>query len=295
MIIQRSFLFVPGDSERKLAKGESAGADALILDLEDSVPASRIEIARTMVLGYLKSHLARERLRLWVRINPLSTPKALPDLAAIVAGAPDGILLPKVTSSADVVALDHYLDALETREGIARGSIRILPVATETAAGVFTLGGYAGCSPRLFGLTWGAEDLSAALGASTNRDESGELEFTYRMARSLCLLGAVAAGVEPIDTTSTDIRNMDSVRRESEAARRAGFTGKIAIHPDQVAVINAAFTPSPEDVAYATRVVEAFSAGAGTTALDGKMLDMPHLKQARRVLAMAEATQKRGG
>ncbi len=295
MIIQRSFLFVPGDSERKLAKGESAGADALILDLEDSVPASRIEIARTMVLGYLKSHPARERSRLWVRINPLSTPKALPDLAVIVAGAPDGILLPKVTSSADVVALDHYLDALETREGIARGSIRILPVATETAAGVFTLGGYAGCSPRLFGLTWGAEDLSAALGASTKCDESGDLEFTYRMARSLCLLGAVAAGVEPIDTTSTDIRNMDSVRRESEAARRAGFTGKIAIHPDQVGVINAAFTPSPEDVAYATRVVEAFSGGAGTIALDGKMLDMPHLKQAQRVLVMAEATRKRGG
>jgi citrate lyase subunit beta/citryl-CoA lyase len=295
MIIQRSFLFVPGDSERKLAKGESVGADALILDLEDSVPASRLEIARSMVLDYLASHRARERApQLWVRINPLATPRALPDLAAIVAGAPDGILLPKVASSADVVLLDHYLDALETREGIARGSIRILPVITETAAGMFTTGGYAGCSPRLFGLTWGAEDLSAALGASTNRDESGELEFTYRMARSLCLLGAVAAGVEPIDTTSTDIRNMDSVRRESEAARRAGFTGKIAIHPDQVPVINEAFTPSAEEITHATRVVEAFAAGAGTIALDGKMLDMPHLKQARRVLAMADAARKRG-
>ncbi len=294
MMVQRSFLFVPGDSERKLAKAESAGADALVLDLEDSVPASRLESARSMVLDYLKSHPARERLRLWVRINPLATPKALPDLAAIVGGAPDGILLPKVRSSADVGLLSNYLDALETREGIARGSIRILVVATETAEGMFTLGGYAGCSPRLFGLTWGAEDLSAALGASTNRDESGELDFTYRMARSLCLLGAVAAGVEPIDTTSTDIRDMDSVRHESEAARRAGFTGKIAIHPDQVPVINAAFTPSPEEIAYAKRVVEAFSGGAGTVALDGRMLDMPHLKQAERVLAMAGAAQKHG-
>lgn len=294
MISQRSFLFVPGDSERKLAKSESIGADALVLDLEDSVPASRLEIARTMVLGYLKSHPARDRLRLWVRINPLSTAKALADLAAIVAGGPDGIVLPKVRSSADVVLLDHYLDALETREGIARGSVRILPVATETAAGMFTLGGYAGCSPRLFGLTWGAEDLSAALGASTNRDEAGELDFTYRLARSLCLLAAVAAGVEPIDTTDTEIRNMDSVRCESEAARRAGFTGKLAIHPDQVAVINAAFTPSSEEIKYATRVVEAFSGGAGTVGLDGKMLDMPHLKQAERVLAMAEAARKRG-
>jgi citrate lyase subunit beta/citryl-CoA lyase len=294
MMVQRSFLFVPGDSERKLAKAESAGADALVLDLEDSVPASRLESARSMVLDYLKSHPARERLRLWVRINPLATPKALPDLAAIVGGAPDGILLPKVRSSADVGLLSNYLDALETREGIARGSIRILVVATETAEGMFTLGGYAGCSPRLFGLTWGAEDLSAALGASTNRDESGELDFTYRMARSLCLLGAVAAGVEPIDTTSTDIRDMDSVRHESEAARRAGFTGKIAIHPDQVPVINAAFTPSSEEIAYAKRVVEAFSGGAGTVALDGRMLDMPHLKQAERVLAMAGAAQKHG-
>ncbi len=294
MMVQRSFLFVPGDSERKLAKAESAGADALVLDLEDSVPASRLESARSMVLDYLKSHPARERLRLWVRINPLATPKALPDLAAIVGGAPDGILLPKVRSSADVGLLSNYLDALETREGIARGSIRILVVATETAEGMFTLGGYAGCSPRLFGLTWGAEDLSAALGASTNRDESGELDFTYRMARSLCLLGAVAAGVEPIDTTSTDIRDMDSVRHESEAARRAGFTGKIAIHPDQVPVINAAFTPPSEEIAYAKRVVEAFSGGAGTVALDGRVLDMPHLKQAERVLAMAGAAQKHG-
>jgi len=292
-MILRSLLFVPGDSERKLARAEAAGADALFLDLEDSVPAHRLEAARRMVLDYLRSHGERERQSLWVRINPLATPKALPDLAVIVAGVPDGILLPKVKSPTDVVRLDHYLDALEEREGIARGSIGIMAIATETAAGMFNMGSYAGCSMRLSGITWGAEDLSAALGASTNCDESGELDFTYKLARSLCLLAAAAAGVEPIDTACMRLRDLDFLRRESEAARRAGFTGKIAVHPDQVAVINEAFTPSAEEIAYAKRVREAFAAGAGTVALDGRMLDMPHLKQAERVLAMAEAAKKR--
>jgi citrate lyase subunit beta/citryl-CoA lyase len=281
----RSFLFVPGDSERKLAKGEASGADALVLDLEDSVPADRIEIARAMVCDYLRGHRDRSRTRLWVRINPLSTDKALPDLAAIVAGAPDGILLPKLNSPADLARLDDYLTVLEVREGIERGSVRILLVATETAPAVFNLGGFAGVTPRLWGMTWGAEDLSAALGASTNRDDAGELEFTYRLARSLCLLGAVAAEVEPIDTVFTNFRDAEGLVRESQAARRAGFTGKIAIHPDQVDPINRSFTPSAEEIEYAHRVVEAFSSGEGTVGLDGKMLDMPHLKQARRVLA----------
>jgi citrate lyase subunit beta/citryl-CoA lyase len=285
----RSFLFVPGDSERKLAKAENSAADALVLDLEDAVSADRIEIARKMVREYLDSHRDRTRTQLWVRINPLSTAKALPDLAATVGGAPDGILLPKTTSASDAVLLDHYLSALEVREGVAAYSIRVMPVATETAPALFNLGGFAGCSIRLWGLTWGAEDLSAALGASTNRDDDGQLEFTYKMARSLCLLAAVAAGIEPIDTVYTNFKDSEGLFRESQAARRAGFTGKIAIHPDQVEPINRSFTHSAEDIAYARRVVDAFSAGVGTVALDGKMLDMPHLKQARRVLASIQA------
>jgi citrate lyase subunit beta / citryl-CoA lyase len=287
----RSMLFVPGDSERKLAKGESSGADALVLDLEDSVPAERLVTARSMVREYLASHRERARQQLWVRINPLSTAKALPDLAAITAGAPDGILLPKTESADDVVAAGHYLLALEVREGLPPGSVRIFAVATETPAALFTMGSFAGCSPRLAGLTWGAEDLSAALGAVTNRDDHGELEFTYRLARSLCLAAAVAAGVQPLDTVFTDFRDSEGLRAESRAAARGGFTGKIAIHPDQVPVINQAFTPTPEDIAYAQRVIEAFAAGAGTVALDGKMLDMPHLKQAQRILALGSVVR----
>ena len=280
----RSFLFVPGDSERKLAKGAASGADALVLDLEDSVPADRIEVARGMVRDYLQSNRDRSRTRLWVRINPLSSEKALPDLAAIVAGAPDGILLPKIFGAADLSLLANYLTILEVREGVEPGSVKVLLVATETAQAVFNLGAFKDVSKRLWGMTWGAEDLSAALGASTNRDESGDLEFTYRVARSMCLLGAVAAEVEPIDTVFTNFRDTEGLVRESVAARRAGFTGKIAIHPDQVEPINRSFTPTAEEIEYARRVVEAFSSGAGTVGLDGKMLDMPHLKQARRVL-----------
>lgn len=282
----RSFLFVPGDSERKLARAEASAADALVLDLEDAVAEERLGFARTMVREYLSAHRDRTRM-LWVRINPLSTAKALPDLAAIVAGAPDGILLPKVESARDLVRLDDFLSALEVRDGIDPGSIRIMPVATETAPAMFNLGSFAGSSKRLWGMTWGAEDLSAALGANTNRDENGELDFTYRLARSMCLLAAVAADVEPIDTVFVDFRDPDGLFRESQAARRAGFTGKIAIHPDQVDPINRAFTPAPDEIEHARRVIEAFASGAGTVALDGKMLDMPHLKQARRLLASA--------
>ncbi len=292
-MILRSLLFVPGDSERKLAKSESSHADALVLDLEDAVAADRTEIARTMVQEYLRAHRDRAKTQLWVRINPLSTTKAILDLAEIVAGAPDGILLPKVTSANDVVMLDHFLSALEAREGIKEGSIAIIPVATETPAAMFALGGFAGCSPRLAGMTWGAEDLAAAVGATTNRDASGNLDFTYQLARSLCLLAAVAADVQPIDTVSVNFKDASALKQESENARRAGFTGKIAIHPDQVEVINDAFTPSPEDVAYANRVIEAFASGAGTVALDGKMLDMPHLKQARRILGLAASLRSR--
>lgn len=286
--VLRSMLFVPGDSERKLEKGLQSPADALILDLEDAVAPSRTAIAREMVLAYLKAHPDRTKRQLWVRINPLSTPTALLDLV-VVAGAPDGILLPKVDSAQDVVTLSNYLDALEVREGIAPGRIRIIPVATETPQALFCLGSYKGCSSRLAGMTWGAEDIAAALGASTNRRPSGEYDTVYQLARALTLSGAVAAGVQPIDTIFGDFSDTDGLERDAREACERGFTGKIAIHPGQVEVINRAFTPSDEALAWSRRVVDVFDAnpGLGTVGLDGKMLDMPHLKQARRVLAVA--------
>jgi citrate lyase subunit beta/citryl-CoA lyase len=284
----KSLLFVPGDSEKKMTKGQSTAASALILDLEDAVAIERIEIARGMVKEFLASRPDRSQ-QLWVRINPLGTPLSLPDLIAIVSGGPDGILLPKVESAKDIMVLDHYLTALEQREGIAAGSIRIMPVATETPQAMFALDTYRGASPRLVGLTWGAEDLSTALGASTNRVDSGEYEFTYQLARSLCLLGAHAAGLQAIDTITPDFRDHERLKREVRASRRAGFTGKIAIHPDQVDGINHGYSPDDEEVRHATAVVDAFerAAGAGAVQLEGKMLDKPHLTQALRVLAMA--------
>ena len=289
MVPLRSMLFVPGDSERKLAKGAGSGADALILDLEDSVAPERTAAARDLVRDYLVAHPDRSRQQVWVRINPLSSDKALPDLAAVVRGGPCGIMLPKSGSGADVAALAGFLSALEHRDGLVPGSIRIIPVATETAGAVFTLGSYAGSSARLTGMTWGAEDLAAALGASTNRGGDGAYAPVYEMARSLCLAGAVAAEVQPIDTLFADFRDGEGLARDSRASRRQGFTGRLAIHPDQVGPINAAYTPDADEVAYARRVVDAFAAapGTGVVGLDGKMLDMPHLKQARRVLEMA--------
>jgi citrate lyase subunit beta / citryl-CoA lyase len=284
----RSLLFIPGDSERKLEKGASSGADALILDLEDSVAASRTSVARGLVLDYLKAHPDRSRQQLWVRINPLDTPRALLDLA-IVAGAPDGIMLPKVMSATDVTQLSHYLDALEVREGVSAGSVRIVPVATETPQALFALGSYAGCSKRLAGLTWGAEDLAAALGATSNRRVDGEYDTVYQLARALCLTAAAAAGVQPIDTIWSNFADSKGLENDSLYGRRAGFTGKMAIHPAQVEVINRAYSPSAEELAWSARVVELFenNPGVGTIGLDGKMLDMPHLKQARRMLEWA--------
>lgn len=284
----RSMLFVPGDSERKLARSESSAADALILDLEDSVAAERTAIAREMVRAYLDSHPDRSARQLWVRINPLDTEKALPDLAAIIGGRPDGIMLPKPGSGADVTKLDHFLSALESRDGVAAGSVRIIPVATETASALFTLGSYAGCSPRLVGMTWGAEDLAAALGASTNQAEAGGYAAPYELARSLCLAGAVSAAVQPIDTLYADFRDEAGLVANAKASRRMGFTGRLAIHPAQVDPINQAYTPDAAEIAHARRVVAAFASapGVGVVGLDGMMLDMPHLKQARRILAV---------
>ncbi len=291
----RSFLFVPGDSERKLAHGLASAADALILDLEDSVTPARKPLARTMVAEFLAAHATDRRPELWVRINPLEE-GGLDDLAGVVRAAPDGIVLPKAGGPADVLRLGHYLEALERRDGVA-APIRILPVATETARAFFHLGDYAEMAlPRLYGLTWGAEDLSAALGASTNQDAAGNWAFTYRMARSSCLLAAKAAGVEPVETLFTDFRDPDGLRRSCTAAAQEGFTARLAIHPGQVAVINEAFMPTAAAVAHARRVVAAFDANpeAGAVGLDGMMLDMPHLKQARHVLALHAAGTARG-
>jgi citrate lyase subunit beta/citryl-CoA lyase len=242
-----------------------------------------------MVKEYLQSRRPRGRQQLWVRINPIQTPKALVDLAAIMPGGPDGIMLPKSDSAAEAVTLGHYLSALEAREGLAAESTRILPVATETPRAMFALGSYSGATSRLFGLTWGAEDLSTAIGASTNRLLDGEYEFTYKLARSLCLLGASAAGIAAIDTLFSNFKDAAGLLADSKAARRAGFSGKIAIHPDQVDIINEAFTPDENEVAFARRVVDAFSTagGAGTIQLDGKMLDRPHLTQAQHLLELA--------
>jgi citrate lyase subunit beta/citryl-CoA lyase len=290
----RSWLFVPGDSERKLAKGADSGADALILDLEDSVAAGRRPVAREMVRAYLDAR-PKGGPALWVRINPLDGPDALADLAAVVGGTPDGIMLPKIDGPSEVVRLSHGLDTLEAREGVAAGSIRILPVATETAAAPFGLAGFTTVRlARLAGLTWGAEDLAAALGASSNQDTAGGWALTYRIVRSLCLMAARAAAVQPIETLHADFRDEAGLRAGSLAAAREGFTGRIAIHPAQVGPINEAFAPSAADVAHAERVVAAFAAGESTGAvgLDGMMLDMPHLKQARLVLARHAAMSR---
>ncbi|HTT82869.1 MAG TPA: CoA ester lyase [Rhizomicrobium sp.] len=292
----RSLLFVPGDSEKKIAKAGSGPADALILDLEDSVAPERKAFARGRVAEYLFAHSAARAQKLWVRINPLDTPEALTDLAAIVRGRPDGLLLPKASGAQDVVLLDHYLNALETRDGLPRGGIKVVVVATETGAAMFGLGTYSKSTPRLAGLTWGAEDLAAAVGASSNSDANGELTLLFRMARALCLAASAAADVEPVDTAYMGIGDPQGLKKVCDEARRDGFRSKMAIHPDQVEIINAAFTPSDAEIAHAQRVCDLFAAnpGAGTLKLDGRMLDIPHLKQARRVLALAEELRQRG-
>ena len=284
----RSLLFVPGDSEKKLAKSISTSADALILDLEDSVSPDRTAIARSMVAEFLKAHGQRQQ-QLWVRINPLQTPLALHDLVAVMAGKPDGIMLPKPLNAKDAQQLDHCLSALEVREGLELGSTRIIPVATEVAGALFDLQSYAGATPRLQGLTWGAEDLATALGATSNRNEQGDFTFTYQLARSLCLLASAHAEVQAIDTLSVDFKDMKALAVDVQNARREGFSGKLAIHPDQVEVINQGFTPSAHDLSHAQRIVDAFAQaqGAGAVQLDGKMVDKPHLTQALRLLQLS--------
>ncbi|MBS7708131.1 HpcH/HpaI aldolase/citrate lyase family protein [Chelatococcus asaccharovorans] len=288
MTAARSWLFIPGDSEKKLGKADATGADALIVDLEDSVaPAHKAE-ARIMVLAFLKAHTPGQRsAQLYVRINPLDE-GALEDLAAVMPGMPDGIMLPKIFGAGCVERLSHYLDAFEAAGGIARGATRIIPVATETPRAALTLAGFSERRlPRLSAMTWGAEDLSTALGATTNLGSDGQWSLVYQITRASVLLAAKAAGVAAIDTLYADFRDDAGLRASCRVGAAEGFDGRIAIHPAQVSAINACFTPSDDDIAHAMRVIAAFDAtpDAGTVGLDGIMLDIPHLKQAQAVIA----------
>ncbi len=287
----RSLLFVPGDSERKQTKALGSGADALILDLEDSVAEAQLPAARTQVARFLKANPATQGLQRWVRVNSLESGKLLDDLVAVIGGRPDGVVLPKVSAAKEVAEAGHYFSALEKREGYATGSTRIIVIGTETAQALLTLGEYGtgAAGARLAGLTWGMEDLSAALGVTEKAKKDGTLTPVLELARSLCLVAAGAAGVQAIDGVHADFRDTDGLKREAARARGDGFTAKLAIHPDQVPIINAAFSPTAAEVEHARRVVAAFGANAstGVTSLDGRMLDRPHLVLAQRVLELS--------
>lgn len=279
----RSWLFVPGDSDRKFARASEGEADALILDLEDSVLPANKPAARGITRTMLEA--PRGRQQRWVRVNALDTGLTLEDLAAVMPARPDGIVLPKCAEAGQLRQLGHWLDAFEAAQGLTPGSSRILAIATETAASLFGLGSYAQAGPRLAALTWGAEDLSADIGGLANRAEGSWLGV-YRLARELCLAAAAAAGVPAIDTVHVDINDLDGLSADACAARRDGFAGKMIIHPSHVAATNAAFTPAPEEMDWARRVIAAFAdGGAGATRMDGKMLDRPHLRLAERLLA----------
>ena len=287
----RSFLFVPGDSERKQTKALATAADALILDLEDSVDVSQLPAARARVIELLKTNTDRSRQQLWVRVNALSSGLLLEDLAAVMPG-PDGIVLPKISHPREIEEVAHYLSALEVRESRALGSTRLLVIVTETPRAVLNLPEYTALSvtERVAGLTWGSEDLGAALGVTARVDSNGVPTLPFQLARTSCLLTAAALGVQAIDGVHVDFRDREGLVRQANAARRDGFTGKLAIHPDQVDAINAAFTPTQEEIAHARRVIAAFAAapGAGVVSLDGQMIDRPHWVQARRILDAVE-------
>ncbi len=281
----RSMLFVPGDRPERFAKAEASGADAVIFDLEDAVAASNRPRARVEISNYLK--MSDRHVPLWVRINPIETPDALPDLAAVAFARPDGIVLPKARNGDDVRRLDHWLEILETAHGFDVGVIQVIPLITESASAVLNVASFAPAPSRVLGMTWGAEDLAADLGSLGNKDAAGEYEPPYVVASTMCLYAAAAAGVWAIETVDTETKDMAAVERRARASRRAGYVAKLAIHPAQVAAIHAAFTPTADEVAWAQRVLEAFraSGGKGAIQLDGKLLDRPHVRQAERILA----------
>jgi citrate lyase subunit beta / citryl-CoA lyase len=288
----RSFLFVPADGAKKLDKAMASGADAVIVDLEDSISAAGKADARKSAADFVRDAVEQNRRpRLLVRVNGFATGLTDADLDAVVPARPDAIMLPKAEGGAGVIHADAKLTAREAIAGLPDGHIKIVAIATETATALFLAGTYRGASARLEGLTWGAEDLSAELGAETNRDGDGRFLDPYRLARALCLAGAAAAQVQAIDTIAADFRNLELLRRETEEARRDGFTGKMAIHPAQVPVINEVFTPTSDAVAKARAVIAAFerNPGKGAVAIDGVMFDRPHLERARQLLARAKA------
>ena len=287
----RSLLFVPADSEKKIAKSLSVGADCLILDLEDSVAPARKAQARPMAATFIAATRDQAtRPKLYVRINPIDTSEWELDLAGVLASGPDGILLPKARSAADVARLALALDEGEIKAGIPLGRTRIMALVTEVPAAILTLASYLDANPRLDGLTWGAEDLSALMGSTATREPGGGWTSPYKLARDLCLFTAVAANCQPIDTVYVDFKNTAGFAEECRIAARDGFTGKMAIHPDQVAAINAAFTPSVTEIAWAHEIVALFrdNPESGALSLRGQMIDRPHAVRAERILARAK-------
>ena len=284
----RSYLFVPGDSARKLEKGLGSGADALIVDLEDSVAPSAKEAARQVTEGFLReAGKTQSRPRLFVRVNDLASGHTAADLDAVMESGPDGIVQPKACGGADVAHLAAMIAVREAEYALEDGKTKIMAIATETARSIFALGSFRGASHRLTGIAWGGEDLSADLGSESNRDANGHYTDPYRLARSLTLIGASAAEIDAIDTVYTNFRDMDGLAAECRDARRDGFASKMAIHPAQVPVINETFAPTPEEIARAKAIIAAFENDpqAGVVAIDGEMIDMPHLKRARRLMS----------
>ena len=286
-ISARSWLFAPGDSEKKMTKAMDGDADIVLIDLEDAVAIDNKANARPMVHDFIKAN-PQQRHRLWVRVNPLDGPYTLLDLAAVMPAHPGGIMLPKVYGRQDVETLDKYLEAFEVANGIEQGSTPLIVLMTETAEAMFHWGDYKGC-PRVVALTWGAEDLADSIGASSNRNPDGSYSFTYEMARSFCVLGAATAGVTAIETISADFRDLDALKSRAEKVRRDGYGGMLAIHPAQIPVINAAFTPTDEEIAEAQEIVDVFAASPGVGAIGwkGGMLDRPYLARAERLLKQA--------
>lgn len=284
----RSWLFAPGDSDRKMEKATAGPADIVLIDLEDAVAEGEKPKAREMVSAFLNANGA-QRERLWVRINPIQGPHGLNDLVAIMPAKPGGIMLPKPRGRADAELVGHYLTALEANAGTPIGSTKMIALVTETPESTLVTGSYAGVS-RLVAMTWGAEDLATALGAMDSRDETGDYDFTNQMARSLCLLGAAAAGVAAIETIQADFKDEEGLRKRTAKVRRAGYRGMLAIHPAQVDIINEAFTPTADEVAYAQEIVDLFAAnpGAGTINYKGTMVDWPYLARAQAVLALVK-------
>lgn len=285
----RSWLFAPGDSDKKMGKAAASSADIAIFDLEDAVAIENKQDARQMVHDFLREY-TEDRSRIFVRVNPLDGPFTLEDLVAIMPGRPGGIMLPKVYGRKDVETLHRYLEILEVANGIEQGSTPVIVLVTETAEAMFHTGDYKG-APRVIALTWGAEDLADSIGASSNTNPDGSYSFTYEMARSMCLLGAATAGVAAIETIQGDFRDLERLKARAEKVRRDGYCGMLAIHPAQVDVINEAFTPSAEEIAEAREIVAIFAAnpGVGAIGYKGGMLDRPYLSRAQQLLATVDS------